>query len=223
MTLRNLILSGGISHPFVETSAFVAKHLATLGVQSDVLPVRPGLARLGECQFDLLTVNALAFTMTQHEKYAPQREAYAFAITEPEKDAIRAHLETGGKLLGLHTAAICFDDWPEWQTHLGISWQWGVSSHPPPCPIHVQTSPQFETVDELYCGMSLHPDATVLATATCDDVPAPQPILLRHANAAYLALGHDQGAVSHPGYARLLTEAVQLLLSPSEGKPDAVN
>jgi hypothetical protein len=223
VTFRNLILSGGISHPFAQTSAIAAKQLATLGIHSEVLPLREGLARLGESRFDLLTVNALAFSMTQHEKYAAQREAYAFSINEAEKDAIRSHLAAGGKLLGLHTAAICFDDWPEWQAHLGISWQWGRSSHPPPCRVQVQATPEFETVDELYCGMSLHPDATVLATATCADVSTPQPVLLQHANAAYLALGHDEAAVSHPGYTRLLTEAVKLLLAPSKERTNAVD
>ena len=37
MTLRNLILSGGIYHPFAETSAIIAGQLASLGLQSDIL------------------------------------------------------------------------------------------------------------------------------------------------------------------------------------------
>ncbi|OAN76395.1 hypothetical protein A8B78_02610 [Jannaschia sp. EhC01] len=211
MILHNLMLSGGISHPFDQTSPRIAAHLGSLGIESEILSVREGLARLDTARFDMLTINALAFTMTQHEKYAPQRATYAFAINEAEKAAIRTHLDRGGKLLGLHTAAICFDDWPEWRDLLGIAWQWGVSHHPPPCPMRVHAEPPFDTVDELYCNMTLASGAQVLATATCDGVDDPQPILVHHGNAAYLALGHDAAAVGSPGYLRLLTQAARSL------------
>lgn len=207
--MRNLVLSGGIYHPFDETSGVAAGYLAQLGLRSDIFPMREGLTRLKEASFDLLTVNALAFTMTQHEKYAPLRSDHAFAISDAEKATIRAHLASGGKLLGLHTAAICFDDWPEWGDILGVAWRWGKSHHPPPCPVRVNALPPFETVDELYCDMVLAPDAKVLATGTCDGVDKPQPILVHHGNAAYLALGHDADACENPGYFRLLAQAMQ--------------
>lgn len=222
MSVSNLILSGGIAHPFDETSELIARQLEPLGIRSDILPVPQGLERLGETAYDLLTINALAFSMTQDEKYAPQRAAHGFAITEGQKHTIRAHLAAGGKLLGLHTAPICFDDWPEWREYLGITWQWGVSHHPQPCPVRVNADPPFDTVDELYCAMAVHPDAEVLVTATCDSVTDAQPILLRHGNAAYLALGHDATAVQAPGYARLLTQAVGALLTPQKGTLHAV-
>jgi|AntAceMinimDraft_12_1070368.scaffolds.fasta_scaffold04072_6 hypothetical protein len=216
MTLTNLVLSGGIFHPFDETSARIAAHLETLGLKSEILPVREGLARLKTARFDLLIVNALAFTMTQHEKYASLRASHAHAITEVEKTTIHAHMATGGMLLGLHTAAICFDDWPEWNDYLGVTWRWGTSHHPPPCPVHVTADTPFDTVDELYCDMTLAPSAEVLATATCDTIPTPQPVLVRHGNATYLALGHDGPACNNPGYLRLLTQAAQSLMSPRE-------
>ena len=216
MTLRNLILSGGIYHPFEETSAIIAGQLASLGLQSDILSVRAGLARLGTGHFDLLTVNALAFTMTQHEKYEPLRATHAFAINEAEKAAIRGHMAAGGKLLGLHTAAICFDDWPEWRDHLGAGWRWGMSHHPPPCSVLVSAEPPFKTVDELYYNLSLAPRARVAVTGTCADEPDPQPILVHHGNAAFLALGHDVEACLHPGFTQLLTRAVHSLIDPEK-------
>ncbi len=223
MTVRNLILSGGIAHPFDETSALIARQLEPLGIQSNIHPVREGLARLGETAFDMLTINALAFTMSHDKKYAPQRADHAFTISETEKVTIRAHLQAGGKLLGLHTAAICFDDWPEWREYLGIAWDWGTSHHPQPGPVRVNADPPFDTVDELYCSMSLHPDAEVLVTATCDGVAEAQPILLRHGNAAYLALGHDATAVQTPGHFKLLTQAAGALLTSQKGAFHAVH
>ena len=61
---RNLILSGGIYHPFAETSIAIAAHLQSLGITSEVATVVQGLERLGMETFDLVTVNALAFSMT---------------------------------------------------------------------------------------------------------------------------------------------------------------
>lgn len=194
----------------------IAGHLAKLGMRSEILPMREGLARLSETWFDVLTINALAFTMTQHEKYAPLRSVHAFAISDAEKATIRGHLASGGKLLGLHTAAICFDDWPEWQDYLGIAWQWGTSHHPPPCTLRIDAEEPFETVDELYCDLALASGTEVLANATCRSVDRPQPILLRNANAVYLALGHDETACENAGFVRLLTDAAQNLLSSIE-------
>lgn len=216
MSPTNLLLTGGIAHPFAQTSALIAGHLAQMGVRSEIVSVRDGLARLRETQFDLLTLNALAFTMVQHEKYASLRVDHAFAISAQDKAAIEAHLARGGRLLGLHTAAICFDDWPEWKDLLGVAWQWGTSYHPEFGAFAVSGKIPFETRDELYCDMALAADAEVLATATCDGVDRAQPVLIRRANAAYLALGHDQASIENPGYVRLLSQAVQSLLTSQE-------
>ncbi len=215
MSPTNLILSGGISHAFDETSAIVAGHLEGVGIRSDILPIRDGLARLTERHFDLLTVNALAFTMTQAEKHAPYR-AHAFSIRPADRKAIEGHMASGGRLLGLHTAAICFDDWPDWKELLGVNWQWGISYHPATGPIRVQADPGFETVDELYCDLSLSSGSEVLATATAPGIRNPQPVLTRRGNAAYLALGHDRAACENSGYIRLLTQAIETLNSPLE-------
>lgn len=212
MIRRNLILSGGIYHPFAETSAAVAATLGEGGVVSEIAPVREGLARLGEERFDLLTVNALAFSMTQAEKYAPLRARHAFAPSEADKAAIRAHMGRGGGLLGLHTAAICFDGWEEWPALLGAGWVWGRSHHPMPEYVTVGGEAPFTVWDELYCDMTIAPETEVLATATSETVAEAQPILTRKGRAVYLALGHDLTACQNDGYRRLLARAAGLAL-----------
>ena len=217
MTARNLLLSGGIYHPFAETSAVVAEILAPLGVESTVSPVREGLARLADEGFDLLTINALAFSMTQAEKYAPLRDGFAFTASAADRAAIEGHLARGGGLLGLHTAAICFDGWEGWPGILGAGWVWGRSHHPVPEYVTVQGAAGFTLWDELYCDLALDPEAEVLATATSETVAEPQPVLTRKGRAVYLALGHDLTGVSTPGYAGLLERAARLALGRNEG------
>lgn len=217
MAMKNLLLSGGIYHPFAETSAAVAAHLDTLGIASEILPVREGLARLATGQFDLLTINALAFSMTQADKYAPLRAKWAYIPGESDKAAIRDHLSSGRALLGLHTAAICFDGWDEWPVMLGAGWTWGRSFHPAPGYVDVSGAEAFTVWDELYCDLALDADTEVMASARSPEVALPQPVLMRKGKAAYLTLGHDMTACCNPGYRLLLDRAVQASLGISGG------
>ena len=204
--MKGLLLSGGIHHPFAETSVVVAGLLRGIGVGCDTHGVRDGLDRLAAERFDLLVVNALAFSMTQHEKYAPLRAEHAFAATEADRAALCGHVARGGGLLGLHTAAICFDGWDGWCDLLGAAWVWGASYHPPVVDLEVSGPDGTGTVrDELYCDLALARGATVVATAT-DGVEA-QPVLVTHGRASYLALGHDRASVEAPAYAPLLRRA----------------
>lgn len=210
---RNLLLSGGIYHPFAETSAAVAERLETNGIRTDILGVAEGLTRLEDRSYDLVTVNALAFSMTQAEKYAPLRDAFAFEIGPSQRAALERHVASGRGLLGLHTAAICFDTWAGWGDLLGARWVWGRSGHPMPDYLTVHHAGQSFTVwDELYQGMSLHPETQVLATAQLRSGSAPEPVLTRKGRAVYLALGHDMTCVGTDHHAAMLREAVALAM-----------
>ena len=217
MTVRNLLLSGGIYHPFAETSGAIRDALSADGIESSVMPVREGLARLAEDRFDLLTVNALAFSMTQAEKYAPLRARHAFVASAADRAAIREHMAGSGGLLGIHTAAICFDGWAEWPEILGAGWVWGQSRPPIPEYVTVEGSGGFTLWYQLYCGLDLAPGTEVLARATSESVPEPQPVLTRKERAVYLALGHDLTGVLADGYARMLRRAARLALGQDEG------
>ena len=71
---KNLIISGGIFHPFSETSETLSEILDTLGYESEITSdVEEGIKNINN--FDLITFNALRWKMLNHEKYIP-REWY---------------------------------------------------------------------------------------------------------------------------------------------------
>ena len=135
--LTHLILAGGIFHEFAASSEALATILAPLGIESRIeWDLEAGLAGLAESPVDLLSINALRWEMIG-EKYDPYRDSEAFSPTSTARAALQNYLTTGGALLALHTASICFSDWPEWQSLLGGRWVWGSSWHPPPEPVTV--------------------------------------------------------------------------------------
>ena len=217
---RNLILVGGIFHDFQASAEALATVLAPLGIESRIeSDLDTGLASLATDPVDLITVNALRWEMIG-EKYDPYRDSEAYSPPAATRAALANHLETGGALLGLHTASICFSDWQEWGALLGGRWVWGTSFHPPPekisvSPVDRESSdalPAFEVHDELYTDLTLEPDAEVLAYGRSEAMPNAQPVLWRHTVGAgrviYDALGHDSASLLHPPHAQWLRESV---------------
>src|SRR5262245_17041211 len=129
--MNNLILTGGIFHDFTAGAEGLAQLLAPHGLRSDITDdIGAGLADVAAGKYQLLTLYCLRWSMQNSEKYAPYRAQWAFQITDAQRDTIVRHVEGGGGLLGLHTASICFDNWPAWQDLLGAGWVWGRSFHP---------------------------------------------------------------------------------------------
>ncbi len=216
--MKNLMLSGGIFHPFAETSHCIAGYLDRLGIHSEIVGVQDGFDRLQSEVFDLVTINALSWSMTQDDKYLPFRDEFAFSPTATDRAAFETHLAGGGGLLGLHTAAICFDSWPEWPSILGVGWVWGQSHHPMPNYVRIEGHGEaFDIWDELYCDLTLDPDTQVLATGTVAGVSTSQPVLTTKGRSVYLALGHDMTATGNHNYEQLLANAVKIALGQREG------
>ena len=222
---QNLIITGGIFHPFEASSAALADALSAAAIESEItLDMDGGLRELSRDAVDMVTINALRWSMTTGEKYAPYRDEWAYRISPEARDGLCGFVRDGGALLGMHTASICFDDWPGWQQLLGGQWVWGESHHPPLGPVtanpttarHPVTAgiDTFTVNDEIYHGLALETDIEPLLEADAGD--GPQPLLwartFGRGRVVYDALGHDAAAMSQPMHRRLLQQAATWLL-----------
>jgi len=221
--MRNLVLSGGPTHAFDQTTPRLVRTLADAGFESTVFEdIEQGVRQLAREPCALLTVHCLRWSIVQAQKYARLRPSWAFSLSEAARAGIVAHLSRGGGLLGLHTAAISFDTWPGWRDCLGAVWTWGVSNHKPLGPIDVSIDvsdhpvtrgvPGFACEDEAYANMDLAPAAVVLARARASgDGMAHPAVIVQEAESrgrsAYVALGHGPSTFDHPAFERLVRQA----------------
>ena len=216
---RNLIISGGIYHPFIETSAALAALMEPLGIQSTITEdIEGALQSLHD--YDLVTLNCIRWRMIQNDKYIPFRDEWAMELSQSGRDALLSHVHSGGGLLGMHTASICFDTWPEWKDLLGVMWDWDHSFHPEISDIKVDVADGahpivngmqgFDLFDEIYHH---------LAATTADEDEAPgllfaeadegrQPLMwardVGKGRVVYDSLGHDTGSITHPTHSRFI-------------------
>lgn len=217
---RMVIYSDGYNHPFAESSAALAAIANQAGLTARItgnLSEALGWLVPGE---GILAVNALRWSMTQFERYAKDRPAWAGAISATDMMAISQHVEAGGGLLACHTAVICWDLEPRWPALLGGGWDWSRSFHPPLGPFEVSLTPagtglsqgsdRFNVIDEAYHALDPAADCEVLATADLGAVSGagPQPLVWRRSvgqgRVAVNALGHDGTSVRVPGHAALI-------------------
>ncbi|MFD2498630.1 hypothetical protein ACFSTI_06915 [Rhizorhabdus histidinilytica] len=118
MTGRAIIYSDGYGHPFAETSPILADLGRSSGWNVTIEPSLDAvLARLAGD--DLLIVNALRWSMTQHEKYAPDRAQWAVMLPDAQMQRLDDHVRLGGRLLVMHTGTICWDNQPGWPAIMG--------------------------------------------------------------------------------------------------------
>lgn len=217
-----VLFSGGYNHPFAETSPVLASFARaegwTVAIETDL---NAALAALGSSR--LLIVNALCWSMTQHEKYAPDREIWAREMNDDQIAALDAFVCEGGSLLVMHTGTICWDTQPGWRRIMGGGWQWGLSQHPPLGPAMVamtaaglafcRGAEDFSIVDEVYHNLGPQTDCDVLATCEISEGPQPIAWMRRHGQGRVCvdALGHDANALLTPGHSLLIRSMLQWL------------
>ena len=208
--MKNLLLTGGIFHPFDQSALTMASIFEEVGFESEITEdLEEGLSRLDRESFDMLTVYALRWTMQTGEKYKPYREQWALSLSEASRLALTDFVREGGALLAMHTAAICFDDWHEWSEIVGAKWVWGTSSHPPFGPVETLKEPlehpitrgveSFHLEDEVYSRMQLTLDVEPLLSARAAEQEIAQPVLWARkfgkGRVVFDALGHDAAAL----------------------------
>ena len=210
--MKNLILTGGMYHPFTEAAQTLAGVLDKVGIASAVTDdLDAGFERLAQEDFDLLTVYCLRWTMPQ-EKFADARGQWASPLSDASRQAVTAHLKKGRGILALHTAAVSFDDWPGWREAVGAGWTWGHSFHPPLGEVHVRPTPErhpivahtpaFTLRDEAYTHMDRLPDLQPLLEVRADSQSEYSPCLWVREHGGgrivYDALGHDSASLLQP-------------------------
>jgi type 1 glutamine amidotransferase len=241
-----VVLSGGLTHDFPATTACLAELLAPLGVGAEVHEDVDG-AFLALPGADLLVVNALRWTMTGPgvpDRYREQADAQGASPSAAARAAFADHLAAGRGVLAVHTAALCFDDWPGWADALGARWVWGRSQHPPLGPeIEVSVVGDgalvrgvggFSLVDEVYGDMELAGDLDPQLAAPQPGPGADGPAPLRSASGGrvmpllwarehgggrvvYDALGHHPPSYAVPEHREILTRAARWALRSDDG------
>jgi type 1 glutamine amidotransferase len=218
--VRNLIYTGGWAHPFERTAPVLARVLEAADVTSQITDRMATVRRaLDLGNFDLFTVYACRFSMLDARYTEEQREEYAERIPPDVRTAIDAHVRRGGGVLALHTATLCFDDWPEWQQLIGGGWVWGQSFHPPLAVVDVEPAREHPIVhgvahfvieDEHYRCLDVASGSTVLAVAPFEGVA--HPAMWTAGPRVFVdALGHDERSLTHPVHATVLRRAARWL------------
>jgi type 1 glutamine amidotransferase len=225
--MRNIMLIGGIYHPFEEAAPVLAALLAELGIESVITAdVDEAVAELETA--DMFTLYALRWRMLNDEKYVPFLREWAFELPETHAATIQDFVEAGGAMLGLHTASICFDTWYEFPSLLGGAWRWGETFHPPlgnidvrPAAEHAATRDldKFSLRDEVYHNLAIENGSQVLLEGRVPDGDW-QPISWAHEVAdgrvLYSALAHDKVSLECAAHAQFLKQAVSWLVGEDE-------
>lgn len=221
---RAVVVSGGVAHDFPATSAELVRVLTEAGlpatIEQDVESVLTGLATTG-AQPPLVVLDLLRWTM-QVERYAHLRDEWSISLSAGARDGLLQHVHSGGGLLAMHGASICFDDWPGWRDLLGGVWRWDRSSHPPldgPVPVTVATDrhpivagvDDFEIVDEVYGFLDRTDDVVGLMSSPHGGTE--HPLLwareVGDGRVVYDALGHHVPSYAVPEHRRIARRAAR--------------
>ncbi len=226
--LHNLLVSGGVAHDFEVTSQRLVHVLESVGIVSSVTTdIDDAFAALSADpkRWDLVTVNALRWRMDGVERYAAQRAEWGLSLSSAARRGVRDYIAAGQPLLAMHSACICFDDWPECGEIVGGAWNWSRSSHPPfgsavPVTVHADRHPivaglqDFEIVDEVYGFLDTEPDVVPLLSSPHGAVDHPllwARTLTDGARVVFDALGHDHQSYDHAVHRLILQRAGQWL------------
>ena len=213
--MNAVLLTGGWAHPSDATFEPLVGLLTEAGFDITMTEAVEALPPLLAEGADLLVVNACRFRMLDGRYTEEQRAEWASEAPHLVRQAVADHVRAGRPLLGLHAAAICFDDWPAWADLLGGSWQWAASTHGPVAPFEVTPAPDhpitdgmepFTIDDECYEHLAVAADAAPFLTGEAGGRTHTLGWTREADNArvAYCALGHDQRSLDDPAHQHLL-------------------
>lgn len=151
-------------------------------------------------------------------------------LGEEERASLRAYVEAGGGVVSLHHAIVDYTAWPWWyenvtggkyfvkempghppsrykdDVELAVYPAKGMASHPV-----LRNVPPLAVTDEAYKGMWHAPGIKVLMETESPDNDRPVVYIGPHPSArvVYIQLGHGESTHRHPGYRRLVYNAIQ--------------
>jgi uncharacterized protein len=232
---RLLVLAGGSphAHDFDSSGAAVADVISALGHDveirnhPDAAAARLDAACEGSAApIDAFVLLGLWWRMTG-DAYEAWRDDYAYITPAATRQAFTSFVGGGGGLMAMHTAPICFDDWPEWADVVGGGWRWGVSSHPPFGRVNarivaadhpvVKGVPRIlELDDEVYGDLDISDGVEVLAVARRHETDDEQPVMWAHrfnaGRVVFDGFGHDVASIRQPAHSRIIEQAVTWIL-----------
>lgn len=208
-------------HPFEQTSAAIAEVITGLGGwEVEVVQSEPeSLTALDDVE--LVVINS----------------GVGDPGNPPEPDPVweRAHaelgrwIEAGGPVLGTHTAAATFPDWPQWPALLGGRWVRGTSMHPPQGQATFDLASDHPILrgldgvtvdDERYSYLELGHGVVPLLRHEHDD--RPHVMAWAHetetVRAVYDGLGHGPESYASASRRHLLRNEIAWLTRPTSGQ-----
>ena len=229
--IHNVTLIGGIHHPFEETAAELAGILEEQGVVSFITEdVDEAIGALAGAS--LFTLNALRWRMLNHEKYLPYMDRWSYELPSAHGRALMEFVDRGGGLLGMHTASICFDAWPEYRHLLGGAWAWERTFHPPLGCAEIRPAPgqadepgpsiqsltagmaSFNLCDEIYHCLDVAAGSQIILEGRLPHGPW-QPISWAREQGAgrviYHGLGHDAASLRNECHRTLVARCYRWL------------
>jgi len=198
-------------HPFAQTSARLAEVIGSFGHRVEVSEAVEESLRSLDAQ-RLVVINIGNPT-------APRAALTMIDIQQ----ALLAHLDGGGGLLGMHVSATSFTTMPRWPEILGGHWVRGTTMHPPldlaRIRLHAVDHPvaggdtELEVLDERYSYLDVREDVVVLGDHEHDGLIHPMIWAREHGTGrvVYDGLGHDLRSYESAGHLALLRRAVSWL------------
>lgn len=230
-TRSNLLITGGWAHDFVHTAPVLATIIDgtdVVSVKTDVVDDLDEAARaLATRDFDVITVYACWFRMLDPRYSEENRARWSRTLTPELRAGLEEHRDSGRPLFAMHTAPICFDEWPQWGEWIGGAWQWGTSFHPAPAELTIDVvgdhpivhgMSTFTITDERYSKLARSPQSAVqLASRPLESGDTgTEPTLWVHdrpeRRAVFNALGHSVSSLEHPNHRTLIRRSMAWLL-----------
>ena len=182
--MRNLILTGGIFHPFKESSRALQKILMKEGIESEITEdIESGLKNVDEGEYNLLTVYALRWSMKNGSKYEPYSDQWEDWISI-----------LGGKWIWGKSGHLPFGI---------VNTRTETIKHP----ITNNITP-FNLEDEVFEDLKTTKDITPLLSAKVEGQDKWHPVLwarnFSNGRIVYDALGHNAKSLNHPEHAKII-------------------